>query len=172
MEFVKYFEKQADRSYRCASGIAPTFKFEQAWSDFTGAEWNFRWAESGLWAELSGISLSDGAKEQMPTKAGSGNSHCSALLTCSDPDYWEVNRQPLNSNCLSFSVCNLFNKQLLMIKKLQSVWLLCLPRGTETISTPRMRLYLYSLFASVFSDILIVKSPRIRLWCLLATWSC
>ena len=43
------------------SGIAPSFKFERAWSDFTGAEWNFRWAESGLWAELSGITLSDGA---------------------------------------------------------------------------------------------------------------
>ena len=39
------------------SGIAPSFKFQRAWSDFTGVEWNFRWAESGLWAELSGITM-------------------------------------------------------------------------------------------------------------------
>ena len=37
------------------------FKFEQAWSDLTVAELNFRWAESALWAELSGVTLSEGA---------------------------------------------------------------------------------------------------------------
>ena len=48
------------------SGIAASHKSELAWNDFTGAEWNFRWAESGLWAELSGITLSDGAKQRTP----------------------------------------------------------------------------------------------------------
>ena len=44
------------------SGIAPSFKFERMWSDFTRAEWNFRRVESGLWAERSGMTLSEGAK--------------------------------------------------------------------------------------------------------------
>ena len=49
------------------SGIAPSYKFEWAWSNFTGAEWNLGCAKSGLWAGLSRITLSDGAKEQTPT---------------------------------------------------------------------------------------------------------
>ncbi len=61
------------------------FKFERAWNDFTGAGWNCRWAGSGnersglvwLWAVERG--------ERTPTWAGSGNSHRSAPLTCSDP---------------------------------------------------------------------------------------
>ena len=62
-------------------GIAPSF--ERAWSDFTGAEWNFRWAESGLRAELSGSTLSDGARERTLAWARSWNSGRSAPLTWS-----------------------------------------------------------------------------------------
>ncbi len=65
-------------------GMQRNFKLERAWSDFTGVGWNCRWAGSGigrsgllrLWAVEQG--------ERTPTWAGSGNSHRSAPLTCSD----------------------------------------------------------------------------------------
>ncbi len=61
------------------------FKFERAWSDFTGVGWNCRWAGSGI--ERSGLvrlwAVERG--ERTPTWAGSGNSHRSAPLTCSAP---------------------------------------------------------------------------------------
>ncbi len=61
------------------------FKFERAWSDFTGVGWNYRWAGSGI--ERSGLlrlwAVERG--ERTPTWAGSGNSHRSAPLTCSGP---------------------------------------------------------------------------------------
>ena len=73
------------RNWWKMSGIAPPFKFEWAWSNFTGAEWNFRWVASGLWAELSGITLSDGAKEQHPHKWGAeilaNHLHSHSLMT-------------------------------------------------------------------------------------------
>ncbi len=101
MEFVKYFQKQTDRLYRCTIpvkkiddndveheqgcvrqvlGMQRNFKCERAWSDFTGAGWNCRWAGSGI--ERSCL-LRLWAVERTPTWAGSGNSHRSAPLTCS-----------------------------------------------------------------------------------------
>ncbi len=71
-----------------ALGMQRNFKCERAWSDFTGAGWNCRWAGSGierrgllrLWAVEPG--------ERTPTWAGSGNSHRSAPLTCSVVRSW------------------------------------------------------------------------------------
>ncbi len=91
-------------------GMQKNFKCERAWSDFTGAGWNCRWAGSGI--ERSGL-LRLWAVERTPTWAGSGNSHRSAPLTCSAvwwlgvqrivDDPWSVRTSPHGSARMWFA---------------------------------------------------------------------
>ncbi len=68
------------------------FKFERAWSDFTGAGWNCRWAGSGI--ERSGLVRfwAVERRERTPTWAGS-----SAHMLCSGDTLFHHEEEKLPS---------------------------------------------------------------------------